>query len=101
MLRIGHFNVVNRVAESPFDTEPVPFRRDTGIDPQAGVIRSDTENVLADRVIAPGCGAGEPGVLGFTGNNRVLAADHLRVDIRLSLAQGDVVLVSRGGLAIV
>src|SRR5688572_11351510 len=49
--------------------------------------RINAKDILCNRDIVPGCGAGEPGVLCFPMCCRVSARDHLSVDIGLALMQ--------------
>jgi hypothetical protein len=48
---------------------------------------ADAENPLHDGVVVPRRRAGEPGVLGLAEGGRILAGDHLRVDIGLAAVQ--------------
>ena len=63
---------------------------------QAVVSDADAQNPLRDGVVIPRRGAGEPGVLGFAVGGRVLAGDHLRIDIRLAAVQVADLLARRG-----
>src|SRR5690606_12315028 len=69
-----------------------PRGGDAGIDREPVVIGLDAEDVLGDRVVVPRRGAGEPGIFRFPGPRRLLARDHLRVDVGLELAHGRVFL---------
>ena len=82
-VRIFDRDAVLRAAEAPRQCQVRPFRRDARVDPQPVQLRLHTENGLRDRHERPcGC-AGQPAVFGLAERRRVLARDHLAVDIRL------------------
>ena len=60
---------------------------DTGIDFYAVICWLDAEDELCDGVPVPGCGAGEPRVLAFSGFGGILACYHLAIDVRLDLVE--------------
>ena len=74
---------------------------DTGIDFYAVICWLDAEDELCDGVPVPGCGAGEPGILAFSGFGGILACYHLAIDVRLDLVKLLVLNPSRADLGVV
>src|SRR5262245_42692625 len=73
--------VVLGAAKPPHDAKLTDG--DAGIDAQPVELGPDAEQILRDRDEAPGRRAGEPRVLGLAVARRLLAGDHLRVDVGL------------------
>src|ERR1035441_5653278 len=79
-----HLDVIGHAAEFAGSLETAPAFRDDRRDQQAIVGRANSQNPLCDRVVVPGGGACEPGVLGFSKCGSVAPGDHLSVNIGLA-----------------
>src|ERR1019366_9986593 len=79
-----NFDVIGHAAEFAGGLKAAPAFRDDRRDQQAIVGRADAKNPLRDRVVVPGGGAGEPGVLGFSKRRSVTPGDHLGVNVGLA-----------------
>ncbi len=89
-------DVVDHSAEDARGGEARPALGNHRSDLQAVERSAHAQNPLHDGVVIPGRRAGEPGVLGLAEGGRVLAGDHLRVDIRLAAVQVADLLARRG-----
>ena len=97
MVRVFDLDLIDRPAEAAADLIAVPGMRDAGIDLQAVPVGLDAEDVVADHIEVPRGGAGQPAVLGLAEVLRVLARDHLAVDVGLHLVQVGDLLTPGGG----
>ena len=101
MVGILDGDLVGRAAETTGHLVAIPLGGDAGIDLQASPVRLDAQDVVADDVEVPRSSAGQPGVLSLAEVLRVLAGDHLGVDVGLHLVQvGNLLAIGGGDLLV-
>ena len=83
--------------------EAIPFVRDRRVDLQTIPIRDNTQNVLGNSDKVPCCCTSQPAVLCFAVAFRILAGNHLCIDIRLGAVEVRIFFfaVCRRNLAVV
>src|SRR5208283_5526870 len=73
-----------------------PIRGNAWINPQAPILRLDSENVSRRSIIRPRCAAAQPGKPRCTIPRTVLAVGELAIDIRFDLSDFGFRIVGRG-----